>query len=72
MVCESFDSDLLPHCALFAVVAVGIDGYPSARSEFSPDLDIFRIHKLYEVFHNDVYAVLVEVSVVAERVKIKL
>ena len=72
VVSKSVNCYLLPHCTLFAVVAVGVYGNSSAGGKLSPYLNIFGIHKLDKVFHDDVHAVLVEVPVVAEAVEIKL
>ena len=55
-----------------AVVGVGIDGDAATWSEEAGDLDVFGIHQFDEVLHDDVYAVLVEVSVVSEAEKIEL
>ena len=49
-----------------AVVGEGVDGYSTSRGEDTFDLDLARIHKGYQVLHYDVYAVLVEIAVVAE------
>ena len=59
-------------CSLFplgtrlAIVCVWIDGQTTTRRKLAPNLDIFRIHQLYEIFHDDVDAVLVKVTVIAE------
>lgn len=55
-----------------AVVGVGIDGDAATWGEEAGDLDVFGIHQFDEVLHDDVYAVLVEVSVVSEAEKIEL
>ena len=55
-----------------AVVGVGIDGDAATWGEEAGNLDVFGIHQFDEVFHDDVYAVLVEVSVVSEAEKIEL
>ena len=44
----------------------------STRCEETCHLDILRIHKLHEVFHNDVHAVLVEVAMITEAEKVEL
>ena len=62
----------LPPGSRFAVIAVRIDGDSAARCELAPDLDILGIHELYQVLHDDVYAVLMEVAVITEREQIKL
>ena len=69
---EPVPSDLLPFCARLAVVAEGVDGQSASWQELSPYLDIGRVHKLDKVVHYDVYAVLVEIAVVAEAEKIEL
>jgi hypothetical protein len=55
-----------------AVVGVRIDGDAATRGKEACDLDVFGIHQFDEVLHDDVYAVLVEVSVVSEAEKIEL
>lgn len=55
-----------------AVVGVRVDGDAATWGEEAGDLDVFGIHQFDEVFHDDVYAVLVEVSVVSEAEKIEL
>ena len=55
-----------------AVVGIGIDGDAATRGEDACDLDVFGIHQFDEVLHDDVYTVLVEVSVVSEAEKIEL
>lgn len=55
-----------------AVVGVGIDGDAATWGEEAGNLDVFGIHQFDEVLHDDdVYAVLVEVSVVSESEKIE-
>lgn len=54
-----------------AVVGVGINGDAATWGEEAGNLDVFGIHQFDEVLHNDVYAVLVEVSVVSESEKIE-
>lgn len=55
-----------------AVVGVGVDGDAATWGEEAGNLDVFGIHQSDEVLHDDVYAVLVEVSVVSEAEKIEL
>ena len=57
---------LFPLCTRLAVVCVWIDGQTTARRELTPHLDIFRIHQLHKIFHDDVYAILVKVPMIAE------
>ena len=55
-----------------AVVGVGVDGDAAAGGEDTCDLDVFGGHEAYEVFHDDVDAVLMEVAVVAEAEEVEL
>ena len=71
MMCKSVPCESFPLCAGNAVIAVGINRYTAAREKFSPDLDIFRLHKPDEILHYDVHAVLVEIAVIAEAEQIK-
>ena len=54
-----------------AVVGVRVDGDAATWGEEAGNLDVFGIHQFDEVLHDDVYAVLVEVSVVSEAEKIE-
>jgi len=55
-------------------VAVRIDRNAAARGEFAPNLDITRRHQLDQIIHNNIDAVLVEITVIpeAEQVQLKL
>lgn len=57
---------LFPLRSGHAVIAVRIDGDASARSELAPHFDILGIHELYQVLHDYVYAVFMEIAVIAE------
>ena len=57
---------LFPLCTRLAVVCVWIDGQTTAWCKLAPYLDVFRIHQLDEVFHDDIDAVIVKVPVIAE------
>jgi len=63
---------LLILCPRLAVVAVRIDGDPATWRKFAPHLDIARLHELDQVVHDDVDAILVEVTVIAEAEQIEL
>ena len=54
-----------------AVVAVRIDADAAAGQEFPPYFDIFRVHGLDEVVHDDVDAVFMEITVIAEAEQIE-
>ena len=69
---EALFGQFLVLCARTAVVGVRIDGNAATWGEEACDLDIFGVHQFDEVLHDDVYAVLVEVSVVSEAEKIEL
>ena len=57
---------LFPLCTKLAVVSIWIDGQTTARRKLTPHLDIFRIHQLHKIFHNDIDAILMEVPMVTE------
>ena len=61
---ETIPGELFVFGARHAVVAVGVDGDTAARQNLSPNLDILRLHQLYQILHNDVHAVLVEISMI--------
>ena len=63
---------LFPLCTRLAIVCVWIDGQTTARRKLAPHLDIFRIHQLHEIFHDDVDTILVKVAVISEAEQIKL
>ena len=66
MAAEALPCHLLPISAGLAVVTVGIDGETAAGQEFTPDFYVFGIHELYQVFHDYIYTVFVEIAVVPE------
>ena len=72
MLCKSFLSQFLPFCARFAIVGIGPNAYTATWREDTCNLNVFRIHKLDKVLHDDVDAVFVEVAVVAEAEEIQL
>ena len=55
-----------------AVVAVRVDGESASGEEFAPYFDIAWMEKLDEVTHDDIHAVLMEITVIAEAEKIEL
>ena len=54
-----------------AVVGVRMDGDAAARGEFAEYFDVFGLHELDEVFHDDVDAVFMKVAVVAKAEQIE-
>ena len=59
---------LLDYVLMLSVAIVGkrLDRDASTRIEQADDLQILGVHQLYQVLHDDVDAVLMEVAVVAE------
>lgn len=68
---QAFKGHVFPLSSFFSVIAVRVDGEASARQEFSPHFNVFRFHKCYQVFHDDVDAVFVEGTVVSEGEKVE-
>lgn len=65
-------------CQLFifrvwpSIVAVGVYAYATTRCKLTPNFNISWVHKLYKVLHDDIYAILMVVAVVAEAKHVKL
>ena len=57
---------LLPLCTRLAVICVWIDRQTTARCKLAPYLDVLRIHQLDEIFHDDVNAIFMEITMVTE------
>ena len=57
---------LFPLCTRLAIVCVWVDGQTTARRKLAPYLDVFRIHQLDEVFHDDIDAIFVEIPMITE------
>ena len=53
-------------CSRTTIISVWIDGNTTTWSKDSGYFNVFGIHEAHEVFHYYVYAVLMEVAVVAE------
>ena len=71
---ETGQKTLAYHVLVFGVTVVGegLDGDAAAGVEQADDLQVLGIHQLDQVLHDDVYAILMEVAVVAEAEKVKL
>ena len=54
------------------IVGKGIDADAAAGHEPACHLYVLRIHQLYEVLHDNIHAVLVEITVVAEGEEVEL
>ncbi len=67
-VCSKF----FPFCSLHPMVAVGVDGEAAAGEEFAPDFDIPGMEEVNQVIHDDIYAVFMEVAVIAEAEEVEL
>ena len=65
-------SQLLVLGSRTSVIGVWIDADATTRSKQSDNLDILGVHQSDEVLHNSVDAVLMEVTMIAEREKIEL
>ena len=61
------------HVLMFSVAIVGerLDGDASSGVEQADDLRILGIHQLDQILHDDVHAVLMEVTVVAKAEEIE-
>ena len=73
-VMETGQEALFHHVLMLGITIVGegFDGDAATRIEQADDLQIFGIHQLDQILHNDVDTVLVEVAMVAEAEEIKL
>lgn len=72
MLREALPCNFFPAGAGFAVIAVRIDGDASAGGEFAPYFDVLGIHQFDQILHDLIDAILVEVTVIAERIQVKL
>lgn len=53
------------------IVGIGVNADATAGSEDTCNFNVFGIHQFDEVFHDDIDAVFVEVTVVAEREEVE-
>ena len=53
------------------VVGKRIDADTATRHEISRYLQVFGIHQFYQILHDDVHAVLMEIAVIAKREEIE-
>ena len=72
MIHQAIVCHFLVLCSWTAIVGIWVDADASTWSEDARYLYIFGVHKLDEVLHDLVHAVLMEISVVAETEKIEL
>lgn len=66
LLCEFFE-----FCTWTAVIGIREYGDSTTRSEKTCYFNVFRVHQFDKVFHDFVYAILVEVSVISETEKIE-
>ena len=57
---------LFPLCTRLAIVCIWIDAQTTARRKLAPYFDVFRIHQLNQILHDNINAVLMKVPVIAE------
>lgn len=55
-----------------SIIAIRINGDTAARSEFAPHFNVFRLHQFYQIIHNDIHTMLVEISMIAEAEQVQL
>ena len=68
---QALPCHLFPRCAGPAVVAVRVDADTAAGQEFPPYFDVFRIHGVDQVIHDDVDTVFMEIAMIAETEQIE-
>ena len=67
---EALLCQFLIFSAWLAIVCVWPYADAATRSEYACNLYILGLHKFYEVFHDDVDAVFVEIAMVPETEKV--
>ena len=72
MLLEAIFSKLFIFRAFSTIVGIGKDTDATARGEETRHFDVFWIHQLDEVLHDNVHAIFVEVAVISEAEKIEL
>ncbi len=60
MPAEAFLRQLLIFRTRTAVISIRIYGNAATRQEFTPDLNVARLHQLNQVLHDDIDHILVE------------
>lgn len=61
-----------PLCAGTAIIGIREDRDTTTGSKETRNLYILRIHQLNKILHNSIHTILVEVTMTAETIKIKL
>ena len=72
MIHEALLSEVLILGARAAVVGIGINADATTRSKESDDLNILGIHQTNEILHDDIDAILMEITMIAETEEIQL
>ena len=72
MICHPVPCNVFPLCTRFTIITVRINGNTASWSKFSPHFNVFRIHQFDKVFHNDIDAILMEISMIAEAEKVEI
>ena len=69
---QSALGQLFPLRSGTAIVGIGPDGDAATGREDAAHFEILWVHEPHEVLHDDVYAILMEVAVVAEGEEVEL
>lgn len=74
IVAEGGHQSLPGHFLVVFVAVIGKwnDGYAAARCKQPGDLDVLGVHQAAQVLHNDIDAIFVKITVVAERKQVEL
>jgi sulfur relay (sulfurtransferase) DsrF/TusC family protein len=64
-------SHLCIFCSRPSVICIRIDAYTASWSKDTCYLYVFGIHKFYQILHNLVHAILMEITMIAETEKIQ-
>ena len=66
MLHKSLFSEVFIGCSWYSIISIRIYADPPSWSEYSYNLDIFRLHQFDEVFHYYINTVLMKVAVITE------
>ena len=72
MIHEALLSEMLILGARAAVVGIGINADATTRGEEPDDLNILGIHQTDEILHDDIDAILMEITMIAKTEEIQL
>ena len=73
LITKHSEKSLTDHILMVGVAVIGkrIDGNTAAGHKYAHHFEIFGVHQFYQILHDNVYAVLVEIAVIAETEKIE-